>query len=170
MGTIILTLWPLPCSMTRFLTTLTLLITFEHWMLELWYFIWIFLVIRPFRGYHYFLPCGLDLGVWPIFENSNLANNFWTVSARALIFHMNISWYKTFSWVPLFFTLWLWPWSLTHFLKTLTLLITFEQWVLELRYFTWVFLVVRPFSGYHYFWPCDFDLGVWPIFWKLEPC
>ena len=57
-------------------------------MLELWYFTWVFLVIRPFfLGYHYFLPCDLDLGVWPIF------------------------------------------------LKTLTLLITFEQWELELWYF-----------------------------------
>ena len=57
--------------------------------------------------------------------NFNLANNFWTVNARAWIFHMSIPCDKTFSWVPLFFTLWAWPWSLTHFLKTLTLLITF---------------------------------------------
>ena len=58
--------------------------------------------------------------------NFNFANNFWTVGARALIFHMSNPCDKTFSWVPLFFTLWPWPWSLTHFLKTLTLLITFE--------------------------------------------
>ena len=44
--------------------TLTLLISFEQWVLELWYFTWILPVIRPFRGYHYFLPCDLDLGVW----------------------------------------------------------------------------------------------------------
>ena len=50
--------------------------------------IWNFLVIRPFRGYHYFLSC--DLGVWQFFlENFNLANNFWTVSAGALIFYMS---------------------------------------------------------------------------------
>ena len=73
--------------------TLPLLITFEQWILELWYFTWIFPVIRPFRGYHYFLPCDLDLGVWPI---------FWTVSARALIFYTNIPCDKTFLWVPLF--------------------------------------------------------------------
>ena len=48
--------------------------------------------------------------------------------------------------------------------ETLTLLITFEQWVLELWYLTWVSLVIRPFRGYHYFWPCDFDLRVSPIF------
>ena len=45
----------------------TLLITFEQWLLELWYFTWIFPVIRTFRGYHYFLPCDLDLGVWSTF-------------------------------------------------------------------------------------------------------
>mgnify|MGYP003683671203 CR=1 FL=1 len=32
--------------------------------------------------------------------------------------------------------------------ETLTLLITFEQWVLELWYFTWVFLVIRLFRGF----------------------
>ena len=67
---------------------------------------------------------------------------------------MNISWFCK---------------SFRHFVilsETLTLLIT-EPWVLELWYFTWVFLVIRPFRGYHYFLPCDLDLGVWPIFWKL---
>ena len=90
--------------------------------------------------------------------NFNLANNFLTVVARALIYHMSIPCDKTFPWVPLFFTMWPWPWSLTHFKKTLTLLITFEQWVLELWYFTWVSLVIKPFRGYHYF----FTLWPWP--------
>ena len=62
--------------------------------------------------------------------NINLANYLWTVSARAIIFHMNIPCDKTFPWVQLFLTLWPLPWSLTYFLKTLTLLKTFEQWVL----------------------------------------
>ena len=144
------------CYIVLFSETLTLLITFEQWVLELWYFTWIFPVIWPFCRYHYFLPCDLDLGVDLFFEIFNLANNFWTVSARALIFHMSIPCDKTFPLVPLFLTLWPWPWSLTHFLKTLTLLITFEQWVPELWYFTWVILVIRPFRGYHYFftpWP-----------------
>ena len=57
--------------------TLTLLITFEQRVLELWHFTWVFLVVRPFRGYHYFLPCDLDLDPF-------LKTNFWTVSARAL--------------------------------------------------------------------------------------
>ena len=107
------------------------------------------------------------LSFCPPLWNFNLANNFSTVRARALIFHMSIPCDKTFLWIPLFLTLWPWPWRLTYFLKTLTLWISFEQWVLELWYYTWVFLVIRPFSGYHYFWPCDLDLGVRPIFWKL---
>ena len=76
-----------------------------------------------------FLSC---LSFCPPLWIFNLANNFWTGSARALIFHMNIPCEKTFLWVPLFFTLWPWSWSLIHFLKTLTLLITFERWVLFL--------------------------------------
>ena len=97
--------------------------------------------------------------------NFNLANNFWTVNARALIFHMSIPCDKTFLWVPLFWTLWPWPWSMTHFLKTLTLLITFEQWVLELWYFTWVSLVIRPFRVFHYVLPLlTFTLEFDPCF------
>ena len=107
------------------------------------------------------------LSFCPPFWNLNLANNFWTVSARALIFHMRSPFEKTFLWVPLLWTLWPWPWSLTHFLITLTLLITCELCALEVWYFTWLFLVRRSFRGYHYFWHCDLDLGVWPIFWKL---
>ena len=76
------------CHSVLLSETLTLLITFEQWVLELWYFTGIFLVIRPFRGYHYFWPCDLDLEAWPIFWKLNFVNNFWTVSARALIFHL----------------------------------------------------------------------------------
>ena len=38
-----------------------------------------------------------------LLKNFNLANNFWTVSARALIFHMSIPGDKTFPYIPLFF-------------------------------------------------------------------
>ena len=109
-----------------------------------------------------FYPVTLTLEIDLLFKNLNLANICWTVSARALIFHMSIPSDKAFQWVPLFFTMWPWPSCLTHFLKTLTLLLTFEQWVLELWYFTWEFLVMRPFSGYHIFYPVtltlEFDL------------
>ena len=133
-------------------------------MLELWYFTWIFPVIRPFCVAMIFDPVTLALELDLFFENFNLANNFWTVSARALIFHMSIPCDKTFLWVPLFLTLWPWPWSLTHLKKTITLLITFEQWVLELWYFTWVFLVIRPFRGLHYFDPVTLTLEFGPFF------
>ena len=116
------------------------------------------------EGAYSFCPVchSVILSFCPPLWNFSLANNFWTVSATAFIFHMSIPCDKTFSWVPLFLTLWPGPWSLTNFLKTLALLITFEQWVLELWYFTWIFPVIRPFRGYHYFLNCD--LGVWPIF------
>ena len=35
--------------------------------------------------------------------------------------------------------------------ETFTLQITFKHWVLEVRYFTWVFLVIRPFCGFQQF-------------------
>ena len=50
-----------------------------------------------------FYPVTLTLEFDPFFEIFNLAYNFRTVSARALIFHMNIPCDKTFPWVPLFF-------------------------------------------------------------------
>ena len=131
MGTIMFTLWPWPLSLTHFLKTLTLLIIFELWVLELWYFSWIFLVIRPFSGYNYFLPCDLDLVVWPIFENFNLANNFWAVRARALIFYMCIPCDKTFPWVPLFFTMWPWPSCFTYFFENFKLANNF--WIASAR-------------------------------------
>ena len=95
----------------------------------------------------------LILSFCPPLWNLNLDNNFWTVSTRALIFHLSIPCDKTFPGVPLFFTLRPWPWSLTHFFKDLTLLITFQQWVLELIYLTGVFLVI---------WPLFFTLWPWP--------
>ena len=42
----------------------------------------------------------------PSLWNFKLANNIWTMNARALIFHMNIPCDKTFPWITLFFTLW----------------------------------------------------------------
>ena len=75
------------------------------------------------------------------------------MSCRVLTFHLNIVSGKTFTWVPAFFTLWSWPWSVTYFLKRLTLLITFEKWMLELWYFIWVFYESSLSIGTN-----DFDL------------
>ena len=99
-------------------------------------------------------------------ENFNLANNLWTVNARALIFHMNIPSGKNFLYVQ---TCWscdldlrVWPFKK----RTLTLLITFEQWVLELWFFTEEFHETRFLYGYQQFELCDIDLQV--TFWKLN--
>ena len=62
--------------------TLTLPLKSECWSID---------ISHEYDKTFLLLPCDLDLGVWPIFENFNLANNFWTVSARALIFNMSIS-------------------------------------------------------------------------------
>ena len=67
---------------------LTLLITFQQWVLELWYFTWVSLMTRPFRWYN-FLPSDLEFDL--LFENIHLINDFLTVYARALILHMSIS-------------------------------------------------------------------------------
>ena len=114
------TLWPWPWTLTHFLKTLSLLITFEQWVQELWCFTWVFLLTRPFCGF----PVTLALEFDPFFENFTLVYNLWTGNATAFIFHMSISCDKTFLRVPLFFTLWPWPMSLTYFLKTLNLLFT----------------------------------------------
>jgi hypothetical protein len=42
-------------------------ITFKWYALGLWYFTWVFLMARPFHGYQTFLPCDLDLDVWPTY-------------------------------------------------------------------------------------------------------
>ena len=75
--------------------TLNLLITFEHWMLEHWYFTKYSLRQDLYVGTTYlniFDPLILTLGFGLDFflQNFNLANRFWTVSASALIFHMTV--------------------------------------------------------------------------------
>jgi hypothetical protein len=57
-------------------------------------------------------------------------------------------------------TLWPWPGCFTYLSKTLTLAISFEWYVLGLWYFSWAFLLSRPFCGYHQIWLCELDLGV----------
>ena len=148
MGTNSFTLWPWLWSLTDFFKTLTLLITCKQWVLELWYFTPVFLVTRPSRGYQHFWPCILDLVVWPIFENFNLANNIWTVSARTLIFHMSNPCDPSVGTNVID----LWPWNLAYFLKNLTLLITFQQWVPEFSYSS---------CWYKTFWP-------WHLIFKKE--
>ena len=65
-----------------------------------------FLLTRPFRWYqNYFTywPWPWPLILYP--ESFNLANNFWTIRHRAVIFHMYVPCDKTFPLVPNYLTL-----------------------------------------------------------------
>ena len=97
--------------------------------IKLWYFTWVFLVMRPFCVYHDFLPCDLYHGVLPTFENFNPLITFEQRVIELSYFTWVFLGMSPCLWVPVFFTLW--PLSLTYFLKNLTLLITFEQWELK---------------------------------------
>jgi hypothetical protein len=96
-----------------------------------------------------------------LIENFNIGYIFWLISTKALAFHVSVSCDKTFLWVPTNMTFW--PWCLT-----------FEWYILGLWYFTWVFLVTKPYHGYKRFDPVtlsfvfnllidNFNLGY--IFW-----
>ena len=83
-------MWPWPWSLTYLSKFVTLLITCEQWVLELWYFRWVFLMIRPLMSTIIFYTMTLTLEFDLLYENLNLANIFGTVSARVLIFHMSL--------------------------------------------------------------------------------
>ena len=98
--------------------------------------------ISKIRG-KLFLSCmSFCNSIW----NFYLANNVWTVNAR--VWYMSIPSDKTFPWVSTYLILW--PWSLPLFIKIFNLLITFEQPVLELLYYIFVFLVTTAFYGYQH--------------------
>jgi hypothetical protein len=92
----------------------------------------------------------------------NIGHIFWKVSDKAFIFHMCVSYDKTFLLVPKFLTLWPWPWSLTHFSKSLTLTISFELHMIGLSHFICVFLMTRPFYWYQHLWPWPWSLTHFP--------
>ena len=77
------------------LKTLTLHLTFEQRVLELLYEYSLWYDLSG--GTISFDTVTLTFEFDPFFiENFNFANNFWTVSARALIFHMSIPYDKSF--------------------------------------------------------------------------
>ena len=79
--------------------------------------------------------------VWPCIESIEIEINFMPPRSK-IRGHL------------VFFLLCIIPpfWHFVNLSETLILLITFEQWKLELWYFTWLLLVARPFSGYQNFW------------------
>ena len=88
----------------------------------------------------------------------HLANYFWTVSPRALIFHTSIPSNKMLSLVPTFFSRWPWPWSLTYFLKNVNLANNF--WTVNSRALIFhmsIALDIRSNNIYR-------DLGYWHTF------
>ena len=98
--------------------TLTLLITFVQWVLKLCHFTWIFLVIKPFCGYHYFYSVTLTLEFDPFFENFNPAFKQWALELWYFTWKFPVIW--LFLGYHYFFTPWPWSWILIQFLKTLT--------------------------------------------------
>jgi hypothetical protein len=62
----------------------------------LWYFIWVFLVTRPFRGYQKFYLVILTLIFDLLIKNFSLGYIFWMVCTTTLIFHMSIPCNKIF--------------------------------------------------------------------------
>ena len=173
--------WPTFWKLIHFL-----FITMELCGLDLVYVTWVFLVTEPFHGNQYFWPCDLDLGVWHILKKKPLTLHFWTVSARALIFHMSILWDKNSLWVPKI----PWPWILAYFFNTLIvsaralvlhmnipcdkifllvlniLTLTDDQLkrILELPYCIWSYLVTKSFCWYQNICPCDLgNLWNWPL-------
>jgi hypothetical protein len=156
-----LTLWPWPLCLTDLLKTLTLDIPFEWYVLGFWYFAWAFVLWQDLSmGLNIFdfvtLTCMFDL----LTENFNLGSFiFWMACIRILIFHMSICCDKNFPQVPSGLTLWPWPWCLMYILKTLTIHISFDWYVLELWYFTWVFVVTRWFQWVR----TGLILWTWPL-------
>ena len=99
-------------------------INFKQWVLELWYFTWVFLVLwQDLSVKTNILTCGLNLGVWLYFFKSLSLLSEWTVRVRTLLFHMSILWNKNFPWVPTILPcdldLGVWPtfWKLINFVN-----------------------------------------------------
>ena len=97
-------------------------------------------------------------------KNFNFEHHSNTTIGRVFIFHMCISYDKTFHVISYLLTLWPWPSSLTYFWKTLTFTITQIPQEVGRSYFTRVFLMTRPFIWYRNILTCD--LEVWPTFKK----
>jgi hypothetical protein len=86
-------------------------------------------------------------------EKFNLGYIFWMVCTRTLIFHMRVCCVKSFQWVSTGLTLWPWRLCLTSLLKTLTLAVSFEWYVLRLWYFTWSVPWDKTLPRYQQIWP-----------------
>jgi hypothetical protein len=158
-------MWPWPWCLTYLLKTLTLAITFKWYVVECWYFTWVFLVTRSFHGYQNFWPCDLDLNVWLI-KNFNLGYNFQMVCTRTDISHECTLRQNLFMGTKIFDLVTL---TLVFDLLIKNFNLGYNIWMVSTRALIFHMSVPceRPFHGYQQIWPCDLDLGVWPTCWKL---
>ena len=144
------TLWPIQNDIwPPFLKPLTLTINFEPLKLELSYFTYTFLVMRPFWSCQQFWPSDLDDDICPTYlkKNFNLGRDFWTVRDRDIIFIIKAQFTKPFQMKPRLFTLIPSSWPLTYIKKNLIFAITFELLEVELSYFRCTFLVIKSFQS-----------------------
>ena len=117
------------------------------------------------RGAYCFCPVcySVILSFCPPLWNFILANNFWTVSARALLFQMNIPCDKTFPWILLFLTLWPWP-RFDPFIENFNLANNF--WIVSARALIFHMNIScdKTFPWVSLFFTLWHEFGVWPIF------
>ena len=109
------------------------------------------------RGAYCFCPVrhSVILSFCPPLWNFNLANNFWTVCARALIFHMNIPCDNTFPWY--------------HYFYPVTLTLEFDPFFenFNIAYNFWT--VIARTLIFHMSNPCDKTFSWVPLFFTLWP-
>jgi hypothetical protein len=86
------------------------------------------------------------------------------VKTMALVFHIGIPWDKTFPWMGTLFGLLVLILVFGWLLKTLTLVISFESWVLQFLVFHTSISCDKIFIWIPNIWPRDFDLGVWTTY------
>ena len=131
-----------------------------------WYYTWIFQRQDLSMGTNIFdLAVTLTLEFDLFLEIFYLADNFWPVNARAMIFDMSISSENPFPLLPTFLSLWPWRCSLTYFLENFN----FANDFLTLRviffifYINTVFHLIRSLCGYLTFWLLHLT-----FFWQIN--
>ena len=136
--------YPWLWGLTYVLKKLTLLITIQQWVLE----------------FHINIPCDkifLNIDNWSVKKKLMPPRS----KIGGILFLSCVSFYHSVllseTWtllIPLFYPVTL---ILEFGPFFLNFNLTFEQWVLNFWYFTRVFLVIRAFRGYQYFYPVTLE-------------
>jgi hypothetical protein len=114
-------------------------------------------------NWFYLLTLMFDIHI----ENFNHAHILWLVCTNILIFHIGVCCDKMISVGTNRFDFVYLTFMFDLLTENLILAISFEWYVLGFWYFTWVFVVTRPFRGYQQVWHCYLDLYVWHTYWRL---